>query len=140
MDSLNISPSWKPEYFLTNRAKNYNTDLFVTAMCDVCNSEQLYGIYQIAFVTQKPTLELTLSKSSNKRKLFRCVFCSKVLVLCALGTVCLVVCLFHALYVWLYVCCRDFRSLVIDMVLATDMSYHFQQIKNMKNLISLPET
>ena len=34
---------------------------------------------------------------------------------------------------------RDFRSLVIDMVLATDMSYHFQQIKNMKNLLSMPE-
>lgn len=34
---------------------------------------------------------------------------------------------------------REFRSLVIDMVLATDMSYHFQQIKNMKNLLSMPE-
>ena len=34
---------------------------------------------------------------------------------------------------------RDFRSLVIDVVLATDMSYHFQQIKNMKNLLSMPE-
>ncbi|ELU10052.1 hypothetical protein CAPTEDRAFT_103680 [Capitella teleta] len=34
---------------------------------------------------------------------------------------------------------RDFRSLVIDIVLATDMSYHFQQIKNMKNLLSMPE-
>ncbi|XP_041373982.1 calcium/calmodulin-dependent 3',5'-cyclic nucleotide phosphodiesterase 1A-like isoform X2 [Gigantopelta aegis] len=34
---------------------------------------------------------------------------------------------------------RDFRSLVIDMVLATDMSFHFQQIKNMKNLLSMPE-
>ena len=27
---------------------------------------------------------------------------------------------------------REFRALVIDMVLATDMSCHFQQIKNMK--------
>ena len=36
-------------------------------------------------------------------------------------------------------CFRDFRALVIDMVLATDMSFHFQQIKNMKNLISLPD-
>ncbi|KAK2144659.1 hypothetical protein LSH36_739g01001 [Paralvinella palmiformis] len=34
---------------------------------------------------------------------------------------------------------RDFRSLVIDIVLATDMSFHFQQIKNMKNLLSMPE-
>lgn len=34
---------------------------------------------------------------------------------------------------------REFRSLVIDMVLATDMSFHFQQLKNMKNLISLAE-
>ncbi|XP_057326238.1 dual specificity calcium/calmodulin-dependent 3',5'-cyclic nucleotide phosphodiesterase 1-like isoform X2 [Microplitis mediator] len=34
---------------------------------------------------------------------------------------------------------REFRSLVIDMVLATDMSYHFQQLKNMKNLLSLAE-
>jgi calcium/calmodulin-dependent 3',5'-cyclic nucleotide phosphodiesterase len=34
---------------------------------------------------------------------------------------------------------RDFRGLVIDMVLATDMSFHFQQIKNMKNLLSMPE-
>ena len=38
-----------------------------------------------------------------------------------------------------YVCCREFRTLVIDMVLATDMSFHFQQIKNMKNLLSMPE-
>ncbi|PVD38072.1 hypothetical protein C0Q70_00683 [Pomacea canaliculata] len=34
---------------------------------------------------------------------------------------------------------REFRNLVIDMVLATDMSYHFQQIKNMKNLLNMPE-
>jgi len=34
---------------------------------------------------------------------------------------------------------REFRNLVIDMVLATDMSYHFQQLKNMKNLLSMPE-
>ncbi|XP_050419545.1 dual specificity calcium/calmodulin-dependent 3',5'-cyclic nucleotide phosphodiesterase 1A isoform X3 [Patella vulgata] len=34
---------------------------------------------------------------------------------------------------------REFRTLVIDMVLATDMSFHFQQIKNMKNLLSMPE-
>ncbi|XP_048238437.1 calcium/calmodulin-dependent 3',5'-cyclic nucleotide phosphodiesterase 1A-like isoform X7 [Haliotis rufescens] len=34
---------------------------------------------------------------------------------------------------------REFRTLVIDMVLATDMSFHFQQIKNMKNLLSVPE-
>ncbi|XP_078794931.1 dual specificity calcium/calmodulin-dependent 3',5'-cyclic nucleotide phosphodiesterase 1A isoform X2 [Oryzias latipes] len=30
---------------------------------------------------------------------------------------------------------RDLRSLVVDMVLATDMSCHFQQIKGMKNLM-----
>ncbi|XP_076459708.1 dual specificity calcium/calmodulin-dependent 3',5'-cyclic nucleotide phosphodiesterase 1A-like isoform X2 [Babylonia areolata] len=34
---------------------------------------------------------------------------------------------------------REFRTLVIDMVLATDMSSHFQQIKNMKHLLSMPE-
>lgn len=34
---------------------------------------------------------------------------------------------------------REFRTLVIDMVLATDMSFHFQQLKNMRNLISLAE-
>nr|CAD7260416.1 unnamed protein product [Timema shepardi] len=34
---------------------------------------------------------------------------------------------------------REFRSLVIDMVLATDMSFHFQQLKNMRNLLSLAE-
>lgn len=35
---------------------------------------------------------------------------------------------------------REFRSLVIEIVLATDMSYHFQQIKNMRNHLSMPET
>ncbi|XP_037040128.1 calcium/calmodulin-dependent 3',5'-cyclic nucleotide phosphodiesterase 1-like isoform X4 [Bradysia coprophila] len=34
---------------------------------------------------------------------------------------------------------RELRTLVIDMVLATDMSYHFQQLKNMKNLLTLAE-
>lgn len=34
---------------------------------------------------------------------------------------------------------REFRSLVIDMVLATDMSFHFQQLKNMKSILSLGE-
>lgn len=34
---------------------------------------------------------------------------------------------------------REFRTLVIDMVLATDMSFHFQQLKNMRNLVSLAE-
>ncbi|XP_059174732.1 dual specificity calcium/calmodulin-dependent 3',5'-cyclic nucleotide phosphodiesterase 1A-like isoform X3 [Physella acuta] len=34
---------------------------------------------------------------------------------------------------------REFRTLVIDMVLATDMSFHFQQIKNMKSLLGMPE-
>lgn len=34
---------------------------------------------------------------------------------------------------------REFRSLVIDMVLATDMSCHFQQIKSAKNLLSFPD-
>lgn len=34
---------------------------------------------------------------------------------------------------------REFRSLVIDMVLATDMTCHFQQIKSAKSLLSLPE-
>ncbi|XP_076069576.1 dual specificity calcium/calmodulin-dependent 3',5'-cyclic nucleotide phosphodiesterase 1A-like isoform X2 [Oratosquilla oratoria] len=34
---------------------------------------------------------------------------------------------------------REFRSLVIDMVLATDMSSHFQQIKAMKSIIALQD-
>ncbi|XP_045486400.1 calcium/calmodulin-dependent 3',5'-cyclic nucleotide phosphodiesterase 1 isoform X1 [Pieris rapae] len=34
---------------------------------------------------------------------------------------------------------REFRTLVIDMVLATDMSFHFQQLKNMRSLITLAE-
>eukprot|EP00106_Octopus_bimaculoides_P011299 XP_014778741.1 PREDICTED: calcium/calmodulin-dependent 3',5'-cyclic nucleotide phosphodiesterase 1A-like isoform X3 [Octopus bimaculoides] len=34
---------------------------------------------------------------------------------------------------------REFRSLLIDMVLATDMSFHFQQIKNMKSMLTLTE-
>ncbi|KAK3083428.1 hypothetical protein FSP39_022327 [Pinctada imbricata] len=34
---------------------------------------------------------------------------------------------------------REFRTLVIEMVLATDMSFHFQQLKNMKNLLGMPE-
>ena len=32
---------------------------------------------------------------------------------------------------------REFRALVVDMVLATDMSCHFQQIKSAKNLLAL---
>lgn len=34
---------------------------------------------------------------------------------------------------------RAFRSLVIEMVLATDMSSHFQQLKQMKTLVLTPE-
>ncbi|XP_055632784.1 dual specificity calcium/calmodulin-dependent 3',5'-cyclic nucleotide phosphodiesterase 1A-like isoform X4 [Toxorhynchites rutilus septentrionalis] len=34
---------------------------------------------------------------------------------------------------------RELRSLIIDMVLATDMSFHFQQLKNMRNLLTLAE-
>jgi len=34
---------------------------------------------------------------------------------------------------------RELRALVIEIVLATDMSFHFQQVKNMKNLLSIPE-
>ncbi|XP_072908631.1 dual specificity calcium/calmodulin-dependent 3',5'-cyclic nucleotide phosphodiesterase 1A [Hemitrygon akajei] len=34
---------------------------------------------------------------------------------------------------------REFRTLVIEMVLATDMSCHFQQIKAMKNSLLQPE-
>ncbi|XP_026488704.2 dual specificity calcium/calmodulin-dependent 3',5'-cyclic nucleotide phosphodiesterase 1 isoform X4 [Vanessa tameamea] len=34
---------------------------------------------------------------------------------------------------------REFRTLVIDMVLATDMSFHFQQLKNMRSLLTLAE-
>lgn len=34
---------------------------------------------------------------------------------------------------------RELRSLIIDMVLSTDMSFHFQQLKNMRNLLTLNE-
>jgi len=34
---------------------------------------------------------------------------------------------------------RYFRTLVIEMVLCTDMSFHFQQLKNMKNLLAMPD-
>ncbi|XP_068103100.1 dual specificity calcium/calmodulin-dependent 3',5'-cyclic nucleotide phosphodiesterase 1A isoform X2 [Hyperolius riggenbachi] len=34
---------------------------------------------------------------------------------------------------------RDLRSLVIEMVLSTDMSAHFQQIKTMRNTLQQPE-
>uniref|UniRef100_A0A1A9V852 Phosphodiesterase n=1 Tax=Glossina austeni TaxID=7395 RepID=A0A1A9V852_GLOAU len=34
---------------------------------------------------------------------------------------------------------REMRSLIIEMVLATDMSSHFQQLKNMRNLLTLNE-
>ncbi|ESN94429.1 hypothetical protein HELRODRAFT_68834, partial [Helobdella robusta] len=34
---------------------------------------------------------------------------------------------------------KEFRALVIEIVLATDMSFHFQQLKNMKNLLTTPE-
>ncbi|CAG0884837.1 unnamed protein product [Darwinula stevensoni] len=33
---------------------------------------------------------------------------------------------------------REFRSLAIDMILATDMSSHFQQVKSMKGMLSGP--
>lgn len=34
---------------------------------------------------------------------------------------------------------RELRNVVIEIVLATDMSTHFVQIKTMKNMLSLPE-
>ncbi|PAV91452.1 hypothetical protein WR25_01746 [Diploscapter pachys] len=34
---------------------------------------------------------------------------------------------------------REFRNTVIEIILATDMSTHFVQIKTMKNMLSLPE-
>ncbi|XP_035383691.1 calcium/calmodulin-dependent 3',5'-cyclic nucleotide phosphodiesterase 1C [Electrophorus electricus] len=34
---------------------------------------------------------------------------------------------------------REFRALVVEMVLATDMSCHFQQVKIMKNFLQQPE-
>ncbi|KAM3186030.1 hypothetical protein ACTXT7_005211 [Hymenolepis weldensis] len=34
---------------------------------------------------------------------------------------------------------QEFRTAVIDMVLNTDMSLHFSQVKTMKNLIAIPE-
>uniref|UniRef100_A0AC35TLE0 Phosphodiesterase n=1 Tax=Rhabditophanes sp. KR3021 TaxID=114890 RepID=A0AC35TLE0_9BILA len=34
---------------------------------------------------------------------------------------------------------REFRNMVIEIVLATDMSTHFMQLKVMKNMLSLPE-
>ncbi|CAG0912330.1 unnamed protein product [Notodromas monacha] len=35
---------------------------------------------------------------------------------------------------------RELRALVIEMVLATDMSFHFQQVKQMRSTISLPDS
>lgn len=35
---------------------------------------------------------------------------------------------------------REFRTLVIEMVLATDMSSHFQQIKAMKSMLAMQDT
>ena len=40
---------------------------------------------------------------------------------------------------WMFFVCREFRAMVIDIVLATDMSYHFQQLKNMKAMLAVPE-
>lgn len=34
---------------------------------------------------------------------------------------------------------RELRTLVVEMVLATDMSCHFQQIKAMKTILQQPE-
>ncbi|KAG7256507.1 hypothetical protein CRUP_027006 [Coryphaenoides rupestris] len=34
---------------------------------------------------------------------------------------------------------RELRALVVEMVLATDMSCHFQQVKSMKNFLQQPE-
>ncbi|KAH8392936.1 hypothetical protein KR215_011572 [Drosophila sulfurigaster] len=34
---------------------------------------------------------------------------------------------------------KELRTLIIDMVLATDMTYHFQQLKIMRNLLTLQE-
>lgn len=34
---------------------------------------------------------------------------------------------------------RELRNMVIEIVLATDMSTHFLQIKTIKNMISLPD-
>ena len=34
---------------------------------------------------------------------------------------------------------REFRALVIEMVLATDMSAHFQMVKSMKALVTAPD-
>ena len=38
-----------------------------------------------------------------------------------------------------YAAFRLVRGLIIDMVLATDMSCHFAEVKNMKNLLSSPD-
>ena len=43
-------------------------------------------------------------------------------------------------YFLLCVNIREFRNLCIEMILATDMSYHFSQLKNIKNTMSLNET
>lgn len=38
-----------------------------------------------------------------------------------------------------FVSSRELRALVVEMVLATDMSCHFQQVKTMKNFLQQPE-
>lgn len=42
-------------------------------------------------------------------------------------------------YLFAFTSFRDLRSLVVEMVLATDMSCHFEQIKVMKSLLQQPE-
>lgn len=52
-----------------------------------------------------------------------------------------VTCIFNTLKVarvFLFVF-RELRALVVEMVLATDMSCHFQQVKAMKNFLQQPE-
>ena len=42
--------------------------------------------------------------------------------------------------IWQLICpSRELRNLVIDMVLATDMSYHFQQLKQVKTMIGMAD-
>jgi len=63
----------------------------------------------------------------------RCA-CSKHIIIIII----IIIITFISVYVVSF-CIREFRSLVIELVLATDMSNHFQQVKTMKSLLLLPD-
>lgn len=79
-------------------------------------------------VTQLPAFNIFINVPRNKFQwVFMAVFMRSSN--CLLSSETTFVCLF-----------REMRQLVIEMVLNTDMSLHFTQIKTMSKLLKLPET